>query len=61
MMDLRMADANLNADALHHMKLTSAVEIQNGLKLAGWPDHVVYYFDDDDHNDDEDDVINDSN
>ena len=36
-LDLRLRHTDLNADALHHMKLTSAVEVQNGLKLAGGP------------------------
>ena len=31
--------SNLNTDALHHVQLASAVEVQNGLKLAGGPGH----------------------
>ena len=35
---------HLDTDALHHVQLPSAVQVQNGLKLAGGPGH--------DHDDD---------
>ena len=34
MVMMSMTSSNLNTDSLHHMKLSSAVEVQNGLKLA---------------------------